>query len=271
MPPTNKDEAGFVFVNVKSINEEARTLDAVASTSDLDRDKEIILTSAFVESLAAFRANPVILATHQHRLSDGSSPVIGSAIPETIRVGESEVTFTMRFADTPKGEEYWKLYRDRHMRAFSIGFIPIEWTDEKDEHLGYVRTYTKIELLEISAVPVPSNRRALARAKSFFEAAESRDELAEIVKTAFAEQSAAADKSSAELRSFLEEAVDDIKSLLIADSGGFADELLLGSAPDSPAADGDKTERRLRTVQNAVKNFTKEQIKCLPTKNSNKR
>jgi len=249
--PTNKAETGYVFAAVKAIDEEARTLEAVASTADLDRDKEIILPSAFIESLAAFKANPVILATHLHRLSDGSSPVIGSAIPETIQVGQSEVTFTMRFADTPKGDEYWKLYKDRHMRAFSIGFIPIEWTDEKDEHLGYVRTYTKIELLEISAVPVPSNRRALARAKGFFETADSRDELAEIVKTALAEQSANTDKSITQLRSFLEESFDDIKSLLIADSGGFADELLLGSKSDSPADAGAKTERQLQRIERA--------------------
>ena len=72
------------------------------------------------------------------------------------------------FAETALGEEYWQLYKDKHMRAFSIGFIPLEWKDERDQQQGDIRTYTNIELLEISAVPVPSNRRALAQGDGLF-------------------------------------------------------------------------------------------------------
>jgi seryl-tRNA synthetase len=49
------------------------------------------------------------------------------------------------------------------LNAVSVGFIPLEWTETKD---GY--DVTKWELLEFSAVAVPSNQDAIAEAvKSF--------------------------------------------------------------------------------------------------------
>jgi seryl-tRNA synthetase len=49
------------------------------------------------------------------------------------------------------------------LNAVSVGFIPLEWTENKD---GY--DITKWELLEFSAVAVPANQDAIAEAvKSF--------------------------------------------------------------------------------------------------------
>ena len=104
------EKTKYFFAKVKAVNEAERTLDAIASTSDLDRDKDIILPSAFQQTLGSFRANPVILAGHQHRLSTGSSPVIGSAIPDSLKIDKTKLSFTMRFATTKLGEEHWLLY-----------------------------------------------------------------------------------------------------------------------------------------------------------------
>jgi HK97 family phage prohead protease len=220
-------ETKFCFLEVKKIDELNRSIDAVASTIDMDRDKEIILPSAFEASIGAFKSNPVILACHQHRLSDGRSPVIGSADPESIKIDDKKVTFTMTFAKTDLGEEYWQLYRDKHMRAFSIGFIPIEWKDERDEKLGWIRTFTKIELLEISAVPVPSNRRALTRASKGFADGDD-DQVKAVLKDILAEQLKA---HNLEIKTYLDAQIEEIKSL-ITDSAGFAGHLL-GDDPDS--------------------------------------
>ena len=237
----------FLFAKVKSIDEQARTIDAVASTREMDRQGDIVLPSAFAERIDSFKANPVILATHQHRLDNGSSPVIGSAVPESIRIGDNDVTFTMQFAETVLGEEYWQLYKGKHMRAFSIGFIPLEWTDEKDENLGYIRTYTKIELLEISAVPVPSNRRALVRAKGYFDSDDIGD-IAEDIRKEF-------DARFTKFESKIDDSLDEIKSLLIADRGDLAERLLgVGSEPAVPRGDTDKTEQSLlNSLEKAVK------------------
>ncbi len=248
----------FFFAAVKRIDAEARTLDAVASTSDLDRHGEVVLPEAFTRSLASFKANPVILAGHQHRLYTGSSPVIGSALPESIEVREKDVRFTMQFASTPLGEEYWTLYRDKHMRAFSIGFIPLEWQDARDEKLGDIRTYTKIELLEISAVPVPSNRRALVRAKGFYSQPDRDDDA---VKAAVAE---AVEKTIDRvlklnndiLAAHVTAQCESITDMLFADRGGYADGAeteMLGDAERS-AAPADEVTEQLKRINDKLNN-----------------
>jgi HK97 family phage prohead protease len=239
----------FFFAKVKAVNTEGRTIDAVASTADIDRDNERLLPSAFAETLGSFKANPVILATHQHRLDSGSSPVIGSALPESIKIGENEMTFTMQFATTALGEEYWSLYRDGHMKAFSVGFIPLEWKDEKDEQLGYIRTLTKVELLEISAVPVPSNRRALARAKGFYDDGEMKA-IVEAAKATIEEETKKIMEKIEIVESGIEKALDDIRILLTSDRDEFAKELL-GGSDDLTSSAGERDAERI--ITNAVK------------------
>jgi hypothetical protein len=220
-------KAEYFFANVKAVNQDQRTIDVVASTSDLDRDKDIIEPSAFKETIGSFKANPVVLATHQHRLSTGSSPVIGSVIPDSITITD----------------------REGHMRAVSIGFIAIEWTDGKDEELGYIRTYTKIELLEISAVPVPSNRRALVRAKGYCDIDDLRDALKEVLgdmTTPSAElKEAKPNQELTEAIASVREDLDEIKSLLLTDPSRLAGSLL-GGGPDSPDCGGDNTNAELQ-------------------------
>jgi HK97 family phage prohead protease len=230
----------YFFCNVKSINEQQKTLDVIASTAAIDRDGESILPSAYAKGLASFKANPVILACHQHRLQTGSSPVIGSAVPESIAITERDLGFTMRFADTPLGNEYWSLYRDKHMRAFSVGFIPGEFQDARVDGKT-VRQYTAVELLEVSAVPVPSNPQALARAMSFYD--ETGDP-AETIKSIQGPILAAIDEIKKTLSAFAslrEEVADDLSEIktLIAGPGGYGRELL-GSSPDAAPHAGEK-------------------------------
>jgi len=154
----------FIFAMVKRFND-AGELEAVASTGSLDRDSEIIKPEAWRASLPTYRSNAVILATHMHRLSTGDSPVIGSA--SFIDVQGSELVFRMKFAGTELGRQYEQLYREGHMKAFSVGFWPVngEWQDLDRGKAGRKRVWvhTEVNLLEISAVPVPANPEALVR------------------------------------------------------------------------------------------------------------
>ena len=171
--PSQTKAPRYIFAKVAG-DAKADELEAVASTGALDRDSEIIEPAAWRASLEAFRANPVILATHQHRLMTGSSPVIGSAV--SIDAGDDGLRFRMRFASTALGQEYAALYRETHMRAFSVGFIPVngEWREFNRADHGQgaratskrVWVHTEVELLEISAVPVPANPEALARMRA---------------------------------------------------------------------------------------------------------
>ena len=149
---------------VKSVDADGRKITAVASTTSVDRDGEIIAAGAF--NTSSFMGNPVIIAGHTYSSPDGSPTVIGKATALTTHDGGMD--FEMEFADTPLADQYWSLYRDGFMRAFSVGFIAQEWRDaDRDEKsAGASRVCTSAELLEISAVSVPSNRDALVQARS---------------------------------------------------------------------------------------------------------
>ncbi|MBW8017072.1 MAG: hypothetical protein FVQ82_12875 [Planctomycetes bacterium] len=235
-----KEKAQFIFATVKSINTEQRTIDVLASTADKDRDGDIIKPSAFKKNIKSFLANSVILACHQHRLQTGSSPVIGSAIPETVKITSEGLVFTMKFAKTALGEEYWILYRDGHMRAFSVGFIPVKWEDTRDDKgRCALRTYTEVELLEVSAVPVPSNPHALARAKGYFDDEDSKDAIAEAIK---ANNDQIKEVITESIKSHFDDVLDgleEIKDLLVPDSDDLHEDKL-GGSHDSDRSAGDK-------------------------------
>jgi len=146
----------FTLAEVKEVNEEERTLIGTASTEVMDRDKEIIKTDGW--ELDNFRKNPVILLSHEYR-----QPPIGKAL--WVKKDKNGLTFKAQFAKTQVAEEVFQLYKDGFMRAFSVGFIPKEWEEgNSEDDKGPRRVYTKQELLEISAVSVPSNPEALVAA-----------------------------------------------------------------------------------------------------------
>ncbi len=147
---------------VKSIDEAKRQIEAVVSDASIDRMEEIILPSAFKELLGEYLKNPVIISAHQHRLETGHSSVVGQTVKAWI--DKDGLHVVIWFAETELGNEFWYLYKNKFQRAFSVGFTPLEWKDESVEGRT-VRTFTKVELIEISCVPVPANRNALSKSK----------------------------------------------------------------------------------------------------------
>lgn len=138
----------------KDINEKNQSLTAFASTGDVDRDGEIIIPKAFENTLAEYRKNPVVLWAHNH-----AELPVGKSLEE--KITEQGLIFTPQFADHDKARDVFKLYKSGYLNAFSVGFMPLKHelrvVDGKE-----IRHYTEVELFEVSAVPVPSNRGALA-------------------------------------------------------------------------------------------------------------
>ena len=232
----------FFYPQVKGIDQENRRITVCISKNEIDRHNERIEINAIADSLAGYAANPVVLGDHQHRLSTGKSAVIGHTLPESFRVLEDEVKMDIVFSVTENAETYWINYRDSHQKAISIGFIDLEWKmDEVDGQKIFVST--KIELLEVSCVAVGANRGALIKAKGMFDRMkEPGDEKLENLSGEISD-----------LRAFIDDGFDEIKSLLIADSDGFADELLLGGSSESsvPAGENDKAEQQLKRIEKA--------------------
>jgi len=160
-----------------------RTIHGIASTIQLDRDGEIIMPSAFKRTIAQFLVgSAAFLDAHQHR-GDGPTQ-IGWVLD--MRINGPMVPCDFRFVDdddsTSPANRWWKLAKDPNGKgiSFSIGFIPVRWVygsaadlvrefpelKEPIREAGLkgedkLRVYTEIELLEISAVPVPANRESL--------------------------------------------------------------------------------------------------------------
>ncbi len=147
---------------VKSIDEDKRQIEAVVSTADVDRYDEIMLPESFKESLPGYLKNPIVISSHLSRLSDGHSSVVGQVIKAW--VDAKGLHCIIWFAETELGEEYWYLYKNKFQRAFSVGFIPQENKEEFRDGRR-ILIHTRVELLEISCVPIPANRNALSKSK----------------------------------------------------------------------------------------------------------
>ncbi|MEO0180323.1 MAG: HK97 family phage prohead protease [candidate division WOR-3 bacterium] len=131
----------------RGVNEESRTVEAVISTSDPDRDGDIVEVSGW--ELENFLRNPVVLWMHRYEAP------IGRCL-DIKRVGDALVART-KFARTPLAEEIWQLYREGVLNAWSVSFIALRWEPLASGGRKYIRQ----ELLEYSAVSVPANPEAL--------------------------------------------------------------------------------------------------------------
>lgn len=241
----------FFYPKVKGIDKDNRRITVCISKNEIDRHGERIEISAIADALALYATNPCVLGDHQHRLSTGKSSVIGHALPESFKVSKDEVDLDIEFSTTENAETYWVNFRDGHQKAISIGFIDLEWqTEEVDGRKIFVTT--KLELLELSCVAVGANRGALVKAKGMFDRVADIELNAESKKLITSEFTILV-KQISDMKTFIESELDEIKSLLITDSDGFAEGLLGNSSdPSAPAGVQKKSERHIKTVENVT-------------------
>lgn len=144
-------------VTLRSRDDFSRSFWAVASTEEADRDGDVIVASGW--ELDNFRKNPVVLFARRY-----DSPPIAKALETRIRQGK--LMFKLQFAsrsEYPFADTIYRLYRGGFLKSFSVGFIPKDWEELRGAAKG--RLFKRQELVEISAVPVPSNPNALAKAQ----------------------------------------------------------------------------------------------------------
>lgn len=136
-------------IRVKDVNGR-KVFGFVFTTDQVDRDNEILTLDGW--EFANFEANPIVLNAHNYR---GIENVIGKAIPPMKRT-DSGWECDIEFNDLPQGQMAQKLVEGGFIRTVSVGFKPIEIDKTEQPY-----KHTKKELLEISLVPVPSNRGAV--------------------------------------------------------------------------------------------------------------
>lgn len=140
----------------KGFDAKTRSVEAVLSSDTIDGHGEIIDQASW--RLARYLQNPVVL--HMHRRTD----VIGHA--QDVRVAGGQLQGRIVFATTKLAEEVATLFRDGAMRAFSVGFRPGRIVEEVLPSGAKIERLLDCELMEVSAVSVPSNPDAVVKYKS---------------------------------------------------------------------------------------------------------
>jgi len=142
---------------IKGYDDKEQVIIHSITSLTVDRDGEVIIPKG--AKIENFRKNPVVLFAHDYK-----SPPIGKNI--SLEIKDDEIIAKTQFADTQLGRELYQLYKEGFMSAWSVGFIPVKESDKKVLEGQKGKTYEEWELLEYSAVPVPSNPEALTIARS---------------------------------------------------------------------------------------------------------
>lgn len=151
---------------VRSIDEENFVVEAVASDETIDRYKEKVLADAYKKTLKNFRKHAVLLAGHDYY---NITSQIGEW--EKLWIENGQLVGKAKYyvgLGNPQADWAWQLAK-KGIAAYSVGFVPIQYEDisyeeyEKSGGKKPWRTYTEVELLEISHVLVPANPSALQR------------------------------------------------------------------------------------------------------------
>lgn len=156
IPCTGEIVSGDPTLGGVGTDKQEPRLRVTITTRKRDRHGDILEPGG--AQISAFLKNPVVLWAHEYR-----SLPIGRAT-SLVRDGNA-LKAEILFAPTQFAQEVRDLYAKNFLRAWSVGFLPVEWEvieDEEGKFAGYhVRSW---ELIELSAVPVPANPEALTNA-----------------------------------------------------------------------------------------------------------
>jgi hypothetical protein len=165
-----KDEIPFVrkyFVADKDsvqVDAQERSVVARISCVNVDRDGESLRPEGVV--LDNYKSNPIVCWGHSY---DMPSKIVGKNI--WIKADEKGLIAKTAFANNEFADQVYRAYTEDVggtgplLRGWSVGFIPMEYeTPTKGSKDGPRRIYTKWELLEYSAVPIPCSPESLTLA-----------------------------------------------------------------------------------------------------------
>lgn len=137
----------YSLLSVKSVDDEKRIIEGIATTPETDRVGDIVETSGI-----EFKLPLPLLYQHQ------ASKPIGNVI--SAKVSKDGISIKAQIASSGVAEfidEAWALIKNGLVRGLSIGFRSLEhaWMDDGDG-IRFIRT----EWFELSAVTIPANASA---------------------------------------------------------------------------------------------------------------
>jgi HK97 family phage prohead protease len=155
---------------LRAFLEDDRTVSFVISDESVDRHNSIIKSDAW--DLEPFKENPIAGWGHEvyggWRAPDPDN-IIGGW--RNLRIEDNELIGELAFEDeqtNPKAEKIYRKVKSGTLNSVSVGFLP------KKSHVGDpektkgeiegVHYYDDVELVEVSIVPIPSNKNARKKA-----------------------------------------------------------------------------------------------------------
>jgi HK97 family phage prohead protease/HK97 family phage major capsid protein len=160
------DKSKVLFLNSSFIKSTATdgktasiTIEGYASTTDIDRQGDVVPVSVWEKGIQNYLKNPVILAYHDH-----SEPV-GRMVEH--RIDGKGLWIKARISSA--ASEVFNLVKDGVLTAFSIGFRIVDAEYNSAAELFVVK---ELELHEISVVSVPANQNTLFSLSKAFDTAE---------------------------------------------------------------------------------------------------
>jgi hypothetical protein len=146
------------------VDAQERSVVARISCVNVDRDGESLLPSGV--QLDNYKKNPIVCWGHSYVSPE---QIIGKNL--WIKADEQGLIAKTAFANNEFADQVYRAYTEDVggtgplLRGWSVGFIPIEYeTPTKQAGDGPRRIYTKWELLEYSAVPIPCSPESLTLA-----------------------------------------------------------------------------------------------------------
>lgn len=149
-----------VSVNQPELGDSGRVIRYVFSTPAVGRDLHTVAPSAWV--LDNFQKNPVFLWFH-----DDSAPPIGRVI--NIENANGILKGDVEYADaelSPFADMIYRMVKARYINAVSTSWLPLKWSFSADKARPGGIDFTKVEMLEVSQVPIPALPAAIAEARS---------------------------------------------------------------------------------------------------------
>ena len=147
------------FVMVKSADDSG-TISGYFSTYDREPDSygDIIAPGAFTETLQKRResGHPFPLCWN-HDLDQ----IIGLVDPDSITDTQKGPLMTATFFDTPLAQEKREIVKSGVVYQFSFAYDVLDWKETTLEDGRKVNELLKLDLFEVSIVPIPANQNAV--------------------------------------------------------------------------------------------------------------
>lgn len=145
------NKRAYSVLEIKSIDEDERIVEGVATTPMTDRMEDIIEPKG-----AIFKLPLPLLWQHNSREPVGHV-IEAKATDDGIKVRARFASVGEPASLKDDLDRAWSMVKAKLVRGLSIGFNPLEWSDIKGT---YGLRYTKWEWLELSAVTIAANADA---------------------------------------------------------------------------------------------------------------